>query len=138
MPLSCPDRSSALAPRPADGLSRRLWITAAAALLCLLVAGNASASIQGRHVAARMGHAVAQSHCLPAAPHADPFASELPLAAVLSGGRLFGSKAVAPLRALRAPGDGGLAGGDGAWASPEDPRTAMTLPSYWGATHLSV
>jgi hypothetical protein len=138
MPASRLDRSRVRAPRSADVARRRAWIIGGAALLCLLVAGNARASIQGRHVVARIGHAVAKSHCLPSPPHADPFSSGMPLVAVLSGGRPSGYAALAPLRVMRAPGVLGRADGD-AWASSdEDPRAVTTLPSHWGATHLSV
>jgi hypothetical protein len=119
-------------------MGRRAWVIAGAALVCLLVASNASASIQGRRVAARMGHAVAQTHCLPAPPHADPSASEMPLVAVLSGGKSSGDQALAPLRVVRAPGAPGLADADASSTSDEGPRAVTTLPTHWGATHLSV
>ncbi len=138
MPVSYLDRSLARIPRHAVSARRRAWVVGGAALLCLLVAGNARASIQGRHVVARIGHAVAKSHCLPSPPHADPLASGMPLVAVLSSGKPSGYSALAPLRVMRAPGVLGRADGD-AWAPfGETPRAVTTLPSHWGATHLSV
>jgi len=119
-------------------MGRRVWVVAGAALLCLLVAGNARASIQGRHVVSRIGHAVAQTHYQPAPPHADPCSSEMPFVAVLSGGRASGFVALAPLRVMRVPGAFGLAAGGTSPACGEDPRAVTTLPSHWGATHLSV
>jgi hypothetical protein len=119
-------------------MGRRAWVIAGTALFCLLVAGNARASIQGRHLAARIGHAVAQTHCQPAPPHADPLSSEMPFVAVLSGGRASGYVALAPLRVMRAPGAFGLSAGGTSPACDEDPRPVITLPSHWGATHLSV
>ncbi len=136
MPVSCLGRPLARVPRHAVSARRRAWVVGGAALLCLLVAGNARASIQGRHVVARIGHAVAKSHCLPSPPHADPLSSGMPLVAVLSGGRPSGYAALAPLRVMRTPGVLGRADGD-AW-SAENPRAVTTLPSHWGATHLSV
>jgi hypothetical protein len=137
MPASRLDRSLAHSPRHADAVRRR-WVIAGAALLCLLVAGNARASIQGRHVAARIGHGVAQLHCLPAPPRADPFSSGMPLVAVLPGGKPSGYQALMPLCVMRAPGALGLRGDDAWSACGEDSRTVTTLPSHWGATHLSV
>ena len=60
----------------------------------------------------------------------------MPLVAVLSGGKPSGYAALAPWRVMRAPGVLGRADGD-AW-SPCGPRAVTTLPSHWGATHLSV
>ncbi len=138
MSVSYLDRLLARAPRHADSARRRAWVVAGGALLCLLVAGNARASIQGRHVIARIGHAVAKSHCLPSPPHADPASSGMPLVAVLSGGKPSGYAALAPLRVMRTPGALGRADGDAWVPGGNDPRAVTTLPSHWGATHLSV
>lgn len=118
--------------------ARCRWVTAAAALLCLLVAGNARASIQGRHVSARVGHDVTHARCLPAPPHADPCSSGLPCVAVFPGGRPSGSHVLVPLRVLRAPGALGAGSDRHGSRSAGNPRAVATLPSHWGSTHLSV
>ena len=126
MPVSCVSRSLV---HPA--------VIAGAAFACLLVAGNASASIQGRHVAPRIGHATSQTHCLPAPPHADPFASDSPLVAVLAGGKTSSDGWLSELQALPGIGERPTPAEDPG-GPDRDLRTVSTLPSHWGATHLSV
>jgi hypothetical protein len=134
MPFPCVDRRPAPRRSPAPG---RNWFIAGAALLCLLVAGNARASIQGRHVAARIGHAVGHSRCLPVPTHADPFSSDMPLVVVFSSGRPSGVHVLIPVRAVRAVGNPDPSADAGARQSANT-CTVTLLPSHWGATHLSV
>ncbi len=62
----------------------------------------------------------------------------MPLVAVLSGGKPSGYAALAQLRVMHTLGARGRPDGD-AWSTGgEDPRAVTTLPSHWGATHLSV
>jgi hypothetical protein len=134
MQVTCVDRRPAPRRSHAPG---RSWFIAGAALLCLLVAGSARASIQGRHVAARIGHAVGHSRCLPVPTHADPFSSDMPLVVVFSSGRPSGAHVLIPVRAVRALGSLDPAADAGA-RQPAKTRTVTLLPSHWGATHLSI
>src|SRR5262249_28057919 len=119
----------------------RFGAIAAGAFACLFVASSASAIVpMAVRPARRAAPARSTARYVPAKPHADPASEESPLVAIVVSGRLTGTTAWMHVRGVRA----GLADGPRPStvchlvARRGRPRAVSTLPSHWGATHLSV
>lgn len=116
----------------------RLGVVVAGAFACLLAASSANAWVPTPN-RPKAHPAPSTARYVPARSHADPASREMPVAAILTGGRPTGSSAWLQARALKTAIDlaarlSALARG----SSGGPPRGVSTLPSHWGATHLSV
>jgi hypothetical protein len=116
----------------------RLGVLVAGVFACLFVASSASAWVPTpNRPKAHPTHSTARY--IPGRSHADPASHDLPLAAMLTGGRPMGSSAWMQARAIRCAADDSAGPSAlGRWSHRGWPRAVGTLPSHWGATHLSI
>jgi hypothetical protein len=117
----------------------RLGAIVAVTFACLLVANSASAWVPTPNRPKPSHAAKSTARYVPARSHADPASRDVPCAAILSGGRTSGSSAWMQARATRTAVDGtARLSALSRWLCGRTPRAVTTLPSHWGATHLSV
>jgi hypothetical protein len=116
------------------------WQVFGGALLCLLVSSSASAIVpMGFRPKPAAAPAKSTARYVPARPHADPASGETPLVAILVSGRPTGSSGSVCARGPRvALADRPEPTGIRHRARGNTPRGVGTIPSHWGATHLSV
>jgi hypothetical protein len=124
---------------PRTSLAARACTIAGGVLVCLLVAGSASASVQGRHLLRPSAPAKSTARYIPGTPRADPASSHGPLAAIVVTRADSTSHTVCPSRIWRSHCADHAPDRPGAPNRPtRTPRTVFTLPGHWGATHLSI
>ena len=116
----------------------RLGVLIAGAFACLLVANSASAWVPTPNRPKGPRPAPSTARYVPAPSHADPASREVPVAAILTGGRPAGSSAWTEARATRSAVEAAARLSALARWRGGPPRAISTVPSYWGATHLSV
>jgi hypothetical protein len=117
----------------------RLGVIVAGAFVCMLAANSASAWVPTPNRPKPSHPAKSTARYVPARSHADPASREVPLAAILTGGRPAGSGAWMQARATSTAFDAATQlSALSHWSCRGAPRAVTTLPSHWGATHLSV
>jgi len=125
--------------RQARRRSARLGAIVAGAFVCLLAANSASAWVPTPNRPKPAQPAKSTARYVPARSHADPASRDVPLVAILTGGRPAGSTVWMQVRATSTAFDAAARlSALSHWSSRGAPRAVTTLPSHWGATHLSV